>query len=243
MAGRPKSEEGGRFKRLLVANAVAASLFRMERDELDSDKPQVHRSTAASDALQDEAFEMARASRDPDSAVGELRVIAKGRSKELRRAAAGIRFTHDLGEDRTAFLANTYLRAAADQSSAELPTADQEAWFAQVDELRRLPDDEGFSRLARLQPGLLAFRDLVVERAPELFQRKDRYNHLKAIADERGYPFPFREDQPLDLMHFVASGLTPLVGTEAETAEPLLKTRLAGVICSNYLLGLVGVPP
>ena len=76
----------------------------------------------------------------------------------------------------------------------------------------------------------------------ELFQSKDRYNHLKAIADERGYPFPFHEDQPLDLMHFVASGLTPLVGTEAETAEPLLKTRLAGVICRKYLLRLVGVP-
>lgn len=243
MADRPKIEEGGRVKRLLAANALSALFLGMERSQLDAAKPGIHRSSAESDALEAAAMEMVGDPGDPDSAVSTLLGMAKGRSTELRRAAAGIRFTRDISEDRTAFLANAYLVAAASHRPLELPNTDQEAQFDLVEELRRLPDDEGFSRLARIHPPLIAFRDLVVERAPELLQSKDRYNHLKAIADKRGYPVRFHEDQPLDLMHFIASGLTPLVGIDAETAEPLLKTRTANVTCYGYLLRLVGVHP
>ena len=85
-----------------------------------------------------------------------------------------------------------------------------------------MPESESFEKLTMRQPPLREFEQSVLRAAPDLW--------------------PSPQDSDDAIIDFVVEGLDRLVGPEAESQDPVIKTGLAHGICRVYLLRRVGVP-
>jgi hypothetical protein len=239
VCGSGDSQPHKRQKSSLLAGVVGVALLRKSADDLDADQPSVVRRSKKSSELGSAAMEYVTTRRDPEDAIASLKRTAGRQPKELRRAAAAIRFYFRIDEERTTFVANRYLLAAAGALPYEVPSDEEEAWFARLEELKRLPEEQSFAVLAEHQPSLVEFKEVVVEEAPRLRQGREHMEYMEGIARKLDRPPP--DEQPWDLIKFVCNGLKPLVGPEAQSQDRLVTTKRAYELCRIYLLELVGV--
>jgi hypothetical protein len=125
-------------------------------------------------------------------------------------------------ENRAHHVANKSLLGAVTGGVFEPLTDEQDKWFSRLEHLDRMPEAESFEQLARLQPDLREFKEAVLRVAPDL------------------WPSPLDSDDTI--VSYVVDGLDRLVGPDAESEDPVVKTGLAHGICRVYLLRRVGVP-
>jgi len=119
-------------------------------------------------------------------------------------------------------VANKNLLAAATGGVFEPLTDEHDKWFSLLEDLDRMPESESFEKLVTRQPALREFEQSVQRAAPDLW--------------------PTPQDSDDAIIDFVVDGLERLVGPEAESEDPVIKTGLAHGICRVYLLQRVGVP-
>jgi hypothetical protein len=213
---------GGVHVGVLRAAALALLGRRMAEAAIDVDEPQAVFLTERAKELEDLALSLARADPNDPQAIGQLRTLAGRHEKDLRRAAAQIRMGGFHHENRVHHVANTNLLAAATEGTFEPLTAEEDKWFSRFEDLERMSGAESFEQLAGRQPGLRAFEQAGLKAAPIL------------------WPSPLDSDDAL--IDFVVDGLDRLVGPDAESEDPLIRTKLAHGMCRVYLLRRVGVP-
>jgi hypothetical protein len=170
----------------------------------------------AVESLAQHAGELAAASRDDQHAVEELRAAGDGHRRRLVDAAAFVRFSSPIEEDRVANLANRLLLAAADNRPVEALTPDEDQWLAAMDDLLA-PD--GYERLTARQPALFAVEQEVT-------------------ADVEADPSRSQSDE---WWGAVCMRLKSLVGPTAEVDDPILRRKLAYGVARVHLAELAGV--
>jgi hypothetical protein len=201
---------------------MAVLFHRMGEATIEDDEPQAVFLTERARSLEQLALDLAESNpRDP-SAVGQLRKKAGRHHKDLRRAAAQIRMYGLHHENRIDHVANKNLLAAATGGAFEPLAEEREEWFSTLEQFDQRPESESFGQLVALQPQIEEFEQTVVRAAPDLW-------HSPSDSDDA-------------IVGFVMDGLSPLVGPDAESDDPIIRTRLAHGICRVYLLRKVGVP-
>jgi hypothetical protein len=196
-------------------------LDRRARQQREQLHPEALRCGRRIDELEQLASTLASNGREDQDAVQTLRGKAGWHRNDLRWAAASVRCTAWIIEDATAYRANELLLAAAEKRPVQPATAEQEAWFQQLDALSDGWDEAAFARLVALQPRLA---DLDHATAP--------------IFDE----LHIAELEGRDLRHARAAArrqikqiLDPLVGPNADSTEPLVRSHRAHDVAERIL--------
>ena len=212
---------GPAFVGVLKAAALALLGHQMGESAIEEDEPQAVFLTERAKELERLALRLAHADPNDSSAIGQLRTLAGLHEKDLRRAAAQVRmggFHHD---HRAYLVANKNLLAAAAGGTFEPLTDEQDEWFSLIENLEGTAESDAFEQLVTLQPDLREFEQTVLRAAPELWSSP--------------------QDSDDAIVDLVVDGLVRLVGPDAESEEPVIKTKLAYGICRIYLLRKVGV--
>ncbi len=204
---------------------TAALVNSLGDQELDEPMPKVVWYADRSSHLRALALGLAEAGRDDPEAVGELGRAAGRHTKELRRAAATIRADGLAREDLAAFRANRLLVAAATGKVVEPISAEQLAWFAQVQVLADVPPDaallaSAFADLAALEPGLADVEQEVRSAAgtPEWAAMDDHQRHREVT----------------DICNHCLEAI------EEMTDHPLVRTRAARHVVWSHLSVIAG---
>jgi hypothetical protein len=207
-----------------VLGAVATALFGRQMGEaaLSDDEPQAVFLTERAKELEGLALRLAMSDPNGPNAIGQLRTLAGHHEKDLRRAAAQVRMGGFHHEVRVHYVANKNLLAAAIGGVFEPLTDEQDRWFSLLEDLDRMPESESFEKLMMRQPLLREFEQSVLRAVPDLW--------------------PSPQDSDDAIIAFVLDGLDRLVGPEAESQDPVIKTGIAYGICRVYLLRRVSGP-
>jgi hypothetical protein len=156
--------------------------------------------------------------------VKQLSKAAGRHRKDLLRAAAAIRSAGGSDEIARVNLANRLLIAAANRQQVEPLTADRVAWFQRTQELEQIPVRTAFTRLALLEPRLNELEQTVKDASTDVGSHSgDKTGLTEELIDQ------------------IESGLRFLVGPDAESADPIVRSRLAADICRRSLLTVIGV--
>jgi hypothetical protein len=209
---------------LRQALGVLTFVHVLDRSQLDEHRPIAHRSTKRSSQLADLALELAKQGREDTDAVHKLSDAAGRHRRELRRAAAGIRFmgwTEDsIEHDR----ANRLLLAAARKQPVEPLTAEKIERLQTLKSLQEGSLDTGYEFLAKMQPTL------------RLLDRDVR----DAAGQESGTSVEVRRGRLWDTF---GDRLHSLLGPEAQHApDPILRTLTALLLADRYLNVAFGLP-
>jgi hypothetical protein len=138
----------------LPSLAVVLWMLRRMAKGQNPDRPEIVSVNAASKPVLDRAKQLAGDGREDVGAVAELRTLARGKARTLRRAERASRFCGYHRERRRANLAYRLLRAAvADAPVAAVPPVDSERIEA-VEAFWTLPWAERWTRLTALEPRL-----------------------------------------------------------------------------------------
>jgi len=216
-AGGPPKRPG-RLRRMAGGAALVAGVWRSADRQLTKERPDFIWPNRTSERLKQVALRLAADGREDDLAVRDLREAAGRDRKDLLRAAADIRFHGPVAENARDQRANRLLIAAATGEPMRPLTDEDLAWFQRLDALRDTPTDEAFLRLASLQPGLLG----IERRLQEALSTPE----FSAMNSQQ------RDDATWDV---IVGSLRELVGPDAKTSDPLVRTQLAFDICEVYL--------
>ena len=208
--------------RLLALRGLGVVLKRHARQQRDRLHPvgflKCNRRITELDQL---AWTLAANEREDADAVQMLRDNAGRRRNDLRWAAAHVRARRWIDEHRIAYRANELLLAAAEDRPIEAVTAEQEAWFQQIDALSDGWNDAAFSRLIALQPRLTD-----VERSITQAWRELRRANLEGREFTRGRLAVWRQ---------IERALDPLVGPSADSADQLVRSHRAYELAERIL--------
>ncbi len=218
---RPEDKHPGRGGRRAVAraSALALGLGYLARKQESLPNPSMLLSGPKVEALNQLANDLAERGREDQDAVGQLRDAAGRHHRLLTRALALQRLgSHDgLSDDRICDRAERLLVAAATNEPIRAVSAEQEAWFGQVDSLEAGGSEAAFERLALRVPGLN-----VVEQ--EVRARVDA-NKSNSVD------FPIDDDWWGQIYH----RLEMVVGPRADLSEPILRSSTAFEIAARHL--------
>jgi hypothetical protein len=167
------------------------------------------------------AWTLAANEREDEHAVQMLRDKSAWRGNDLRWAAAHVRARRWIDEHRVAYRANELLLAAAEDRPIEAVSAEQEAWFQQIDALSDGRNDAAFTRLIALQPRLTD-----VERSITQAWRELRRANLDGRELTRGRLAVWRQ---------IEQALDPLVGPSADSADQLVRSHRAYELAERIL--------
>lgn len=198
-------------------------LRRAARGAEDELRPSVADETPEIDALAQRAWGLASEGREGRAAIDSLREAAGRRSSDLKKAAALIRFREPVAESRVAHRANRLLLAAASDGLAAPVTPDEERWFNEIESLGGVPQEVAFTRLKSLVPEL------------EWLEQGVRSGSNDVSVDTGS---SIDRDMWWDE---ICERITHLLGPEAESADPLLRTETAFGVARVYLGTLAGV--
>ena len=207
---------------VLRAAALALLGRHMGEAAIEDDEPQAVFRTEKAKELEHLALRLAKSDPNDSSAIAQLRAAAGRHEKDLRRAAARVRMGGLHHENRAHHVANMNLLGAVTDGVSKPLADEQQEWFSRLEHLDRMPESQSFKQLVALQPELREFEQAVLRAAPGL------------------WPSPLDSDSAL--VNYVVDGLGRLVGSDAESEDPVVKTRLAHGICRVYLLRRVAVP-
>ena len=202
----PKSTFRQKVAGVTSAIGLTAALRQSAAQELTEDEPKMIFPTKRSSRLVDMALTLAVS--EHRDLVGQLLSAADGRSKDLLRAAAEIRF-RGIRESRGNWIANQMLLAAAHRQPLRAMSSETEAWFQEIERLDQMTRAEGFAYLASLEPRL------------NLLEA-----NLKQVLSEGDEEITWT---------LVAEGLQPLLGSGGNSSMPLLRSRTAFDIARIHL--------
>jgi hypothetical protein len=206
----------------IASSATLAALLKYGADrQVDVDQPKVVFPTHRSGELKKIALEFASEGREDSDAVSALRLAAGSHRKDLVKAGAELRFDGFFREDRTQNRAHRLISAAVSDGVVVPVTAHEEELFERTEELKSLPVDVAFSSLASLQPKL---GELVG-------QVQSAWSASTELNDE---------ERLTSILRFSLHGLGPLVGPDAVSTDPLVKSQLAFGIGRVHLLRSIG---
>ena len=214
--------EPGRVAKAVSGIAILAVLKRMADREAGSPVPKVSIFTKRTAPIRKVAFRLGEEGREDPGAVGELKQVAGGRSRELRRAETSIRADGGYLEDVTCDRAVRLLQAAATDRPVEPLSDERMEWFEGLRALRDQSIEDGYSLLAALEPQLASFS-----------------REIEAAARDRG---PDDGDYEVRINGHVYDRCTDLVGLESHSTEPLIRTMLAKGIALDHLRSVAGLP-
>ena len=121
---------------------------------MDEHRPLAHHPTKRSNQLADLAFGLVNRDQEDGEAVRELAAAAGRHRRELRRAAAGIRFTGWADESIEHDRANRLLLAAAGNQPVQPPSTEKMEGLRTLKSLQEGQLESGYEFLAIRQPAL-----------------------------------------------------------------------------------------
>ena len=208
-------------RRLWGLFSVGVLLKTRAREQRDELHPGIVLGGQRVDALERLAWEMASNGREDAEAVRTLLGEAGRHRGDLRWAAAQVRSQHWITEDATAYRANELLLAAAKNRPVQPVTDDQEAWFQQLDALTDGSDEAAFARLVALQPRMA---DIDHATAPIFDELRNAELDGRDLSHAR-HTARRQFEQILD----------PLVGPNADSTEPLVRSHRAYKLAERRL--------
>jgi hypothetical protein len=200
-------------------------LFRaLDRSQLDEHRPLAHHPTKRSNQLADLALGLANRGQEDTEAVRQLVAAAGRHRRELRRAAAGIRFTGWADESIAHDRANRLLLAAARNQPVQPPSPEKMERLRTLKSLQEGELDSGYEFLAIRQPAL---------------RQLDR-DVRNAGAQQPETSVELRERILWDTF---GERIAALVGTETHDApDPIFRTITAALLVNRYLSIAFGLP-
>jgi hypothetical protein len=214
----PKQPGPWQLIAILVRFIVRA--IRYDRQQLDADVPSMIPITKRSTRLCEMAAEFAAARRTDPAAVAALRAAAGSHRKDLRRAAARFRFDGSAQESRDAYLANELLLAAVTNQPAKPITAEQEDWFFRLDAFLDEWGAHEFAAFTSLEPPLADLERTIVAETQAALENPTDDERERAIEEVRAH---------------LRQALRPLVGPEADSVDPVLRTHIAFDLAHSHL--------
>ena len=156
-------------KSIVRASALVAALGLFARKERHAAHPEIVRTGPEVDAVVALADALADDGRDDENAVRQLRAAAKGRRRVLERALAYSRMgpgdAPSLSDFRAGDLQERLLVAAATDQPLQPVSAEQAAWFLEIDALYAGGTDAAYARLKARVPGVEVLEHEVRARA------------------------------------------------------------------------------
>lgn len=181
------------------------------------------RLTPARRNLITQAKQMYRQRTPLSSAVNRLQVLVGDDRSELLKASDGVKWHRD---DPAEYKAVTLVLQAAAQPERFWP----QPATPEEEHLANLSHEEAFQLLAEMEPRLIpmAHSYKEVRLVSPLNVLGEDFDREKRMSDLR-------------LRQTIFEGVRPLVGPEADTNTPLLKTVTAMYAVGHYLYGIAGV--
>jgi hypothetical protein len=202
------------------------------------------RMTVRASDLRDLAYRLAMEGREDADAIGRLRraagILDPSRRRDgatpLEHVAVGIGLhakdlkcaaafaCHDwwMGERRVADRTCRLLQAAASNQRSVVPiSAEQDAWFDEVEAFVGLPGEVAFYRLVALRPGIPGLQRSIADQVAAL----DDENTLDENA----------------IWSWIVEGLKPFVGPEARSEDRLVRSEVASWRARTWIGRSVGL--
>ncbi len=209
---RPEKDPGeaGRAKRLVGGLGIFAALKAMEKHAETQDEPEIISGNARVRQLSSLAVDLAKGDRTDAECVRTLVDAAGRKQRDLSKAAAVVRFGGAAKVDRISDRANRLLLAAFSGEPVQPVPPEQDRWFARVDQIRSIPVEEAYPLLVKLQPALGDLEDRFHPRAMDERERDELWNQL-------------------------IDAITPLVGPDAISHDPLVLSKPAYEVARLHL--------
>jgi hypothetical protein len=206
----------GKARGVLAGLGLVAVLKSMEKRAEDEDEPGLLIQSHRVDKLVELAFELVTNDRPNEDAVRRLLQAAGRHRGDLKKAAAQVRFGGHAKFDRRVDRANRLLLAAFTGEPVRPIPPEQDEFFTRVDDLMSVPVEEAWPTLVRLQPGL-------------------------ADLETRFAPRPVRESERDPLWDELIGALEPVVGHDAQSDDPLVRSDPAWNVARLFLAVRVGL--
>lgn len=191
---------------------------RLARAQLESEHPTVAAGGKRISRLRQCADQLARDGREDQAAATQLRTLARGNQRRLLQAAAVVRSNGYVREELLTHRANELLQAAASGREVRPASAEQLAWFDQVEQFISGTPEDVYGRIRHRQPALVELEELT---------RRLAAKPEAAVIGSPGWLAVYQE---------VVSRLDLLLGPDAPVNDPLLRTLLVRDVARRYLL-------
>jgi hypothetical protein len=197
---------------MLIGAGLVGLMRAAARREEFSDEPQIISGSPRIEALANLARRLATENPRDDECVSELLAAAGRRHRDLRKAAADVRFGGAAKESRQSERANRLLLAAWSGQPVATVSPELDDLLTRIDDLYSVPVEVAFASLTELRPGLA---DLQGQ-----FEGKAR----GAVDQEAAWDELF-------------AALEPMLGPEADSSvsDPLLRSESAHNIARLFL--------
>jgi hypothetical protein len=178
------------------------------------------------------ALQLAGESRDDQAAVSELKALAAGKRRTLRRAERAMRSGGRAREDRKAHLAQRLLEAAGNDQSVAQISAEDERRLELLEEFARQSRAEQWSRLVAGQPALAGLES---EARAGAFGNLPEGRVSESVPTERERQ---ERAEQARLRLALMNRLWAVLGPAASSHDPLLTSEAAVNVALQHLLRL-----